>query len=710
MADTKAGGITIDVKADFAQFTSGIEKVNQSIKTFGDQAKTHFDAFAEVTKTAETALAGFGAAISVDRFASFVKGVADAAVQIGNMSTELGITTTQYQELMAAAAGANVNQETLRGGFEKLTRSIGEAASGNKALQESFKELNISFLDAQGNIRPTSEVMSEFANAMAGIPDIAERTRYETDLLGRGAQTLDPLFRQGAAALDAFGASAEEDGRVMREDTVAAFKELYDAEDRFQTHIVAMAANIISVVVPALTTLVGAIDAVVSAYNRMTAAENEGATSAALATLGQQLKMFEGQAERIRDQVAHGFLNADVAAAQLQALGVQIDRVKAKIASFVMTDRETGDRGGFTTPHIVVPGSADFTAIDKAAAASAASDAAKAQAEAQKQADAIAKVVEQLQFENEQIGLSSEAQKLNTSLRQAGVEITSAEGAQIAAEVHVGAERTKQLADENKLKQEAKALTESLLTPQEKFNADLDELNKLMDRHLISQETYNRSLANMAASLQNADPAVKEAIETQKELASAVEDAAGSLLTDLGRAFTDSGNAADRWKNFLSHAIQDVMSAFDSLLKKLVGTGVESLLGNLGGATLGSILGVGGGSAASGAIGGSLPFMAAGGHMGIGDWAVVGEAGPEIVYADTPGNVLSAERTRGIFGGNGNGGGNVAYIDARGADAAAVARLEAALSAMNYSFEHRAIAAVNNERKRGGAFAASFRR
>jgi len=56
MADTKAGGITIDVKADFAQFTSGIEKVNQSIKTFGDQAKTHFDAFAEVTKTAGQAI------------------------------------------------------------------------------------------------------------------------------------------------------------------------------------------------------------------------------------------------------------------------------------------------------------------------------------------------------------------------------------------------------------------------------------------------------------------------------------------------------------------------------------------------------------------------------------------------------------------------------------------------------------------------------
>jgi crotonobetainyl-CoA:carnitine CoA-transferase CaiB-like acyl-CoA transferase len=44
---------------------------------------------------------------------------------------------------------------------------VGEAASGNKGLQQSFKELNISWTDAQGNIRPTSDVMHDFADAMA---------------------------------------------------------------------------------------------------------------------------------------------------------------------------------------------------------------------------------------------------------------------------------------------------------------------------------------------------------------------------------------------------------------------------------------------------------------------------------------------------------------------------------------------------------------
>ena len=64
---------------------------------------------------------------------------------------------------------------------------------------------------------------------------------------------------------------------------------------------------------------------------------------------------------------------------------------------------------------------------------------------------------------------------------------------------------------------------------------------------------------------------------------------------------------------------------------------------------------------------------------------------------------------RGVFGA-GPSGGNTAYIDARGADIGAVAGLEAALHAMNYSFEQRAIGAIANERRRGGAFAATFNR
>ena len=145
---------------------------------------------------------------------------------------------------------------------------------------------------------------------------------------------------------------------------------------------------------------------------------------------------------------------------------------------------------------------------------------------------------------------------------------------------------------------------------------------------------------------------------------------AARILNDLGRAFTDSGTAADRWKNFVSHAIQDVMSAFEGLAKQLLTGALNSLFGGAGGATLGSIFG-GGSSAILGPLAGSPMVLGGGGGMGVGDWAIVGERGPELVYADTPGNVLSADRTRGIFGsGSGGDGDTHFHIDARGADMA----------------------------------------
>ena len=103
--------------------------------------------------------------------------------------------------------------------------------------------------------------------------------------------------------------------------------------------------------------------------------------------------------------------------------------------------------------------------------------------------------------------------------------------------------------------------------------------------------------------------------------------------------------------------------------------------------------------------------MGGGGGMGIGDWAIVGERGPELVYADTPGNVLSADRTRGIFAsGGGRGGDTHFHIDARGADMGAVARMEIAIRELHRTFEQRAVAAVAGQRKRGGTFASTFNR
>jgi Phage-related minor tail protein len=701
MADTKAGGISIDVKADFAQFTSGIEKVNQSIKTFGDQSKAHFENFSRVTDLAKNALGSLGVAMSIGAFLGFIKNVVETTTQLGNLADQVGINVESLQELAQVGQDFGLSTDQISGGLEKLNRSIGEAATGNAAAEKTFDDLGIAIRDQQNNVRSGEEVLRDFADVMATIPDIATRAAYENDVLGRGASKLDPIFRQGGAAMRAAMEDAKAMGTVIGEDDVEALREMSRASDDAMDRVTTNTAHMIAGMKDFWQSILDAGKALFD-LGQQTDTEKWFASYKKVVDLTKEEAKL---VEQIASAGQQGGMPGTFWPSELPDLQKRLEAVRTELANI----RAESAR---QTPHLVpptIPRTLIEPPVGTTATATGSGSAAHVTTDAEKQAAAIAKVVEQLQFENEQIGMSSEAQKLNTALRQAGVEITTVEGQRIAAEVHAGAERTKQLEDENKLDQEAKTLKESLLTPQQKYNDLLREYDELLRTGRISQEEHNKGVANAAKAVEEASPAYQAAIDEQKEFKSAIEDAAGSLVTDLGRAFTDSGSAADRWKNFLNHAIQDVMSAFDSLIKKLVGSGVESLLGDLGGATLGSIFG-GGSGAVLGPLAGSPMLLASGGHMGIGDWAVVGEAGPELVYADTPGNVMSAERTRGVFGGGGDGGGNVAYIDARGADAAAVARLEAALSVMNYSFEHRAIAAVSNERKRGGVFAATFRR
>jgi len=111
--------------------------------------------------------------------------------------------------------------------------------------------------------------------------------------------------------------------------------------------------------------------------------------------------------------------------------------------------------------------------------------------------------------------------------------------------------------------------------------------------------------------------------------------------------------------------------------------------------------GAGAGAAASAAPppGG---LFADGGRPPLGRVSIVGEQGPELFIPDQAGTIIPHGKSKALLGG----GGDTYYIDARGADAAAVARLEAQIRALNGSIERRSVAANHQARRRGmaGAF------
>lgn len=192
-----------------------------------------------------------------------------------------------------------------------------------------------------------------------------------------------------------------------------------------------------------------------------------------------------------------------------------------------------------------------------------------------------------------------------------------------------------------------------------------------------------------------------KATETQKQRIA-------ELVTEIDRQ-----NEAEKGLKFVMDTAQQAITsqfsaitaqiktgndALDQFIRTLAEAAFQAALFNSG--PLAGLFGGGGGGGGGGLSGlAGLTkifggFFANGGNLGAGKWGIAGENGPEIIRG--PATVVPMRS-------NDNRGGQVVNIaiDATGADAAGLARVEAQLSRLERSFDKRAVGAVNQQRSRG---------
>lgn len=256
--------------------------------------------------------------------------------------------------------------------------------------------------------------------------------------------------------------------------------------------------------------------------------------------------------------------------------------------------------------------------------------------EAQKHADAIKSVIENLKFENEQLGRSAEQQELYNALKQAGVTADSEAGQAIAA-----------LVGEHQRLEEA----------QKRGTALQEELVKrgsqAIEQHKRSFESFNSVV----------EQGLRGQIKSWKDLGIAILSEVQNIIA--AQYQLQAGNPSSPIGGFLSQ-----------------------------------IFGFGGPKLSQSAIDlatfGNGRLFARGGISN--RPAIFGEAGPEAAVPLPDGRSIPVKFN------NGGRSGNTYYMDVRGADAAAIARLEARLIAMDGSVERRALSAVRNENSRNPRF------
>ena len=150
------------------------------------------------------------------------------ADEIMSQSLVTNLSTTLLQELEYAAPLIDVDVNTITGSMSKLTKEMADAAGGNEGLQESFAALGVSITEADGQLRSAEDVFFEVVDALGEMGNDTERDAMAMSLLGKSAQELNPLIKQGTSTLREYMDAADEN-YVLTEDQIQALGDLDDA-------------------------------------------------------------------------------------------------------------------------------------------------------------------------------------------------------------------------------------------------------------------------------------------------------------------------------------------------------------------------------------------------------------------------------------------------------------------------------------------------
>lgn len=159
------------------------------------------------TSGVRNAMVGLGGAIAALGALTYVRNVINIADSMDELSKRTGIAVETLSSLSNTAALAGSSQEELGSALTRLNKSIAEAASGSKEQSLAFSNLGVSVMDAEGNIRSTTDVLGDIADAFSRVDDGAIKTQYQMALFGKSGANLNEFLSKGRQGIQEFGAS-----------------------------------------------------------------------------------------------------------------------------------------------------------------------------------------------------------------------------------------------------------------------------------------------------------------------------------------------------------------------------------------------------------------------------------------------------------------------------------------------------------------------
>ncbi len=245
--------LVVSLSADIAQFRSGMQEANGSLKDLNSQ----FDTAREAARSFIETIGGFLAAHEI---VGFLEDSAAAtrswAEQLSTFQGIAGLSSTAAATLAASTQIAGVSADVVTQAMSRLGVAIA-------THPQKFQELGIAIRDASGNLLPMTDIMR---NTIAGLDQFKAGTDRATAagyLFGRGAEAwitqLDKLGPQLQAGNWAQNAELVKGLGLSMEDSKASAAAWAQAEGTLKLELLGVENQIGQALLPAIQGLGTAI-------------------------------------------------------------------------------------------------------------------------------------------------------------------------------------------------------------------------------------------------------------------------------------------------------------------------------------------------------------------------------------------------------------------------------------------------------------------
>jgi len=211
MSRRSLGTLTLDLIARVGGFEAGMDKAARASERSSRRIRRGSD-------KATTAIKSLVAACSVGAVIAFTDRQLKAAQAVGQMADKAGIGTTQLQELRYAMTSlGSVTEGQVDVALERFNRRLGQAIDGSGAAKSAFEEL----FDGVEQFDSTDQALDAVIQALAGVESESRRSALAAKFFGNAVGAdLAAALEDGTASLDDMRQRAHDLGIVLDEDLV----------------------------------------------------------------------------------------------------------------------------------------------------------------------------------------------------------------------------------------------------------------------------------------------------------------------------------------------------------------------------------------------------------------------------------------------------------------------------------------------------------